>query len=138
MVEELRIWKEKVKKLDKNLIKDKETRKDQIERIKRIEEENKKHSDALETLIKQKKKNTAHDEHEMVDIDQLQYEKDQLKMEFIEEEKKQKTDIKQLEKRLAELSFKAEELRKELKEKEQEYRISTYKLNELRRTVKHN
>jgi hypothetical protein len=59
-------------------------------------------------------------------------------MEFIEEEKKQKTDIKQLEKRLAELSFKAEELRKELKEKEQEYRISTYKLNELRRTVKHN
>jgi hypothetical protein len=36
------------------------------------------------------------------------------------------------------MSVKAEDLRKELKEKEQEYRISTYKLNELRRTIKHN
>ena len=59
-------------------------------------------------------------------------------MEFIEEERKQKSEIKQLEKRLSEFSQKADELRKELKEKEQEYRISTYKLNELRRTVKHN
>jgi hypothetical protein len=43
-----------------------------------------------------------------------------------------------MEKRLADLSAKAEDLRKELKEKEQEQRISTYKLNELRRSVKHN
>lgn len=43
-----------------------------------------------------------------------------------------------MESRLQELQAKAEELRKELKEKEQEQRISTYKLNEIKRTVKHN
>ncbi len=40
LVEELRVWKEKVKKLEKACKKDKETRKEQIERIKRTEEEN--------------------------------------------------------------------------------------------------
>ena len=59
-------------------------------------------------------------------------------MEFIEEEKRQKQELKQVEKRLKELQDKADELRKELKEKEQEQRISTYKLNELRRSLKHN
>ena len=42
-----------------------------------------------------------------------------------------------MEKHLAELAAKAEELRKDLKEKEQEQRISMYKLNELKRSVKH-
>ena len=59
-------------------------------------------------------------------------------MEFAEEEKKQKQELKLMEKRLADLTQKAEELRKELKEKEQEQRISTYKLNEMRRSIKHN
>ena len=61
-----------------------------------------------------------------------------MKMEFVEEERKQKQDLKQLEKRLGDLGQKADKLRKELKEKEQEQRISQYKLNELRRSVKHN
>lgn len=61
-----------------------------------------------------------------------------MKMEFAEEEKKQKYELKIMDKRLQELTGKAEELRKELKEKEQEQRISTYKLNELRRSIKHN
>lgn len=43
-----------------------------------------------------------------------------------------------MENRLVDLQTKAEELRKELKEKEQEQRISTYKLNEMKRTIKHN
>jgi len=43
MVEELRVWKEKVKKLEKACKKDKETRKEQIERIKKTEDENKKY-----------------------------------------------------------------------------------------------
>ncbi len=53
-----------------------------------------------------------------MDVDQLTYEKDQMKMEFAEEEKKQKQELKLMEKRLADLTQKAEELRKELKEKE--------------------
>jgi hypothetical protein len=36
------------------------------------------------------------------------------------------------------LNARAEELRKDLKEKEQEQRISVYKLNEIKRGVKHN
>ena len=142
MVEELRIWKEKVKKMEKTVKKDKETRKEQIERIKYIEEENKRYSEELDTIIKRKKDRALMEgtvsQTPKVDIDQLQYEKDQLKMEFLEEERKQKQEIKQLEKRMGELNGRAEELRKDLKEKEQEYRISTYKLNELRRTTKHN
>ena len=54
LVEELRIWKEKVKKIEKACNKDKETRKEQIERIKKIEEENKKYSTEINHL-KQKK-----------------------------------------------------------------------------------
>ena len=41
-----------------------------------------------------------------------------MKMEFVEEERKQKQELKQLEKKLQELGIKAEDLRKELKEKE--------------------
>lgn len=41
-----------------------------------------------------------------------------MKMEFAEEEKKQKYELKIMDKRLQELTGKAEELRKELKEKE--------------------
>lgn len=48
MVEELRVWKEKVKKIEKKCLKEKETRKEQVERIKKIEEENKKYEDELE------------------------------------------------------------------------------------------
>ena len=55
MVEELRVWKEKVKKLEKMCKKDKETRKEQIERIKRIEEENRKYQDELEVVLEKKK-----------------------------------------------------------------------------------
>jgi hypothetical protein len=51
MVEELRVWKEKVKKLEKTCKKDKETRKEQIERIKLTEDENKKYKDELELLV---------------------------------------------------------------------------------------
>ena len=47
LVEELRIWKEKVKKIEKACTKDKETRKEQIERIKQIEEENRKYSQEI-------------------------------------------------------------------------------------------
>ena len=50
MVEELRIWKEKVKKLEKNCVKDEETRKEHLERLKRIEEENKKYYQELEIV----------------------------------------------------------------------------------------
>jgi hypothetical protein len=89
MVEELRIWKEKVKKLEKNVKKDKETRKEQIERIKKIEEENRKYADELDVLIQKKKQAVPEDKKpEKIDIDQLQYEKEQLKMEFVEEERK--------------------------------------------------
>ena len=135
----MRVWKDKVKKLEKTVKKDKETRKEQIERIKKTEEENKKYGEELDTLIQKKKHALADDKRpEKVDMDVLQYEKEQLKMEFFEEEKRQKVETKLLEKRLQELNGNAEELRNELKEKEQEYRISNYKLNELRRTVKHN
>ncbi len=51
LVEELRVWKEKVKKLEKACKKDKETRREQIERIKRTEEENHKYQDELEQLV---------------------------------------------------------------------------------------
>lgn len=50
LVEELRVWKEKVKKLERQCEKDKDTRKEQIERIKKIEEENKKHKTELTQL----------------------------------------------------------------------------------------
>lgn len=43
-----------------------------------------------------------------------------------------------MEKHLSDLQQRAEDLRKELKEKEQEQRISIFKLNEFKRTIKHN
>ena len=140
LVEELRVWKEKVKKLEKACKKDKETRKEQIERIKRTEEENLKYQEELEGLMERRKAKQAANEkqEEVPDIDLITYEKDQMKMEFVEEEKRQKIELRTLEKRSKELNEKAEDLRKDLKEKEQEQRISTYKLNELRRSIKHN
>ena len=104
MVEELRVWKEKVKKLEKMCKKDKETRKEQIERIKRIEEENRKYQDELEVVLEKKKSKQVQEQQPALDVDQLTYEKDQMKMEFAEEEKKQKQELKLMEKRLADLT----------------------------------
>lgn len=47
LVEELRVWKDKVKKIEKACLKDKDTRIEQIERIKKVEEENKKYESEL-------------------------------------------------------------------------------------------
>jgi len=69
LVEELRVWKEKVKKLEKAVKKDKETRKDQIERIRKTEEENKKYLEKLDLLIQkreqEKGKNGTEEENDM-------------------------------------------------------------------------
>lgn len=47
LVEELRMWKEKVKKIEKVCNKNMETRKEQIERTKKTEEENRRYSEEI-------------------------------------------------------------------------------------------
>ena len=69
MVEELRVWKEKVKKLEKAVKKDKETRKDQIERIRKTEEENKKYLEELDMHIQKREQEHAKNETEDPDLD---------------------------------------------------------------------
>ncbi len=61
-----------------------------------------------------------------------------MKTEYYEEERRNKVEMRQMERRLQELTARAEELRKDLKEKEQEQRIGVFKLNEIKRGVKHN
>jgi len=50
LVEELRVWKEKVKRLEAMTEKEKATRREQIEYIRKTEEENKKYQERLEKL----------------------------------------------------------------------------------------
>jgi hypothetical protein len=55
LVDELRVWKEKVMGLELSCKKNKETRLEQIERIKRIEQENAKHKGDLDAILVKKK-----------------------------------------------------------------------------------
>jgi hypothetical protein len=56
----------------------------------------------------------------------------------LEEERKQKKELGLMEQTMGELTTKSEDLRKELREKDQECRIAMFKLTEIKRSVKHN
>ena len=68
-------------------MKDKETRKDQLERIKKIEEENKVYESQLNQLKQQKHIRVKEDQVQM-DMELIKNEKEQMKNEFYEEERK--------------------------------------------------
>lgn len=56
----------------------------------------------------------------------------------MDEEKRHKAEMRKWEKKIKDSEAKLEDLNKELKEKEQENRISKLKIKEMRRMLKHN
>lgn len=55
-----------------------------------------------------------------------------------EEEKKHKIEMRTWDRKIKEAEMRLEEMNKDLKEKEQENRISKLKIKEMRRMLKHN
>lgn len=72
------------------------------------------------------------------ELERLENEKKLLEGQIAEEEKKHKIEMKKWEKKIQSSEQKLEALNKELKEKEQENRISKLKIKEMRRLLKHN
>ena len=65
-------------------------------------------------------------------------EKKNLESQVKEEEKKHRVEMRQWDRKIKEAEIKLDDLNKELKEKEQENRISKLKIKEMRRLLKHN
>jgi uncharacterized coiled-coil protein SlyX len=79
LVEELRVWKEKVQSLKQSCKKNKETRLEQVERIKRVEQENARHKGDLDAiLVKKKPVQTSRDLMTAASPEQVVKDKEQM------------------------------------------------------------
>ena len=72
------------------------------------------------------------------ELERLEQAKITIEMKIKEQEKQHRKDIKQWEKSIKEKEQNYNEMTKELKEREQENRISKLKIKEMKRLIKHN
>ena len=71
-------------------------------------------------------------------MDKLEREKLALEQQIAEEDKKNRLEMRKWERKVKESEARLDSFNKELKEKEQENRISKLKIKEMRRLIKHN
>ena len=120
------------------------TRKVQTEKIQQVQEENKKFQSVIEQLkIKKGINEKEQSDKEMErakeeDLEKLEREKLALEQQIVEEDKKNRFEMRKWEKKVKDSENKLDVINKELKEKEQENRISKLKIKEMRRLIKHN
>lgn len=72
------------------------------------------------------------------ELERLEQDKQTLELQIAEEEKKHRFEMRRWERKIKDSEEKLEILNKELREKEQENRISKLKIKEMRRLIKHN
>lgn len=72
------------------------------------------------------------------DLDKLEREKLALEQQIAEEDKKNRAEMRKWERKVKDSEIRLETINKEVKEKEQENRISKLKIKEMRRLIKHN
>jgi hypothetical protein len=68
----------------------------------------------------------------------MEHEKKELEAQIAEEEKRHRMEMRKWERKIKDSEDRLEALNKELREKEQENRISKLKIKEMRRLIKHN
>ena len=136
LTEELRVWKQKVAMLMASLEKEHSLRKDQQVKIQKIQEQ-------AQQLEKQQSKVNLEAERERERQEREQQLREQQEKEQVRQELEQnlknfkKQEAMALEQNRV-LQAELDQLNMQLKEKEQIHRISQYKLNELKRSLKHN
>lgn len=135
--EELRERKNELKEKQNILRKQEKQMKDQHESLIKLEEKCRK----LQALITQKKAggNAASPEPQaktQADVEALQVEIKEEEKSYNEEKKKYKQLITSKEQKVKDLSLQLERLNLDLKQKDQECRINTLKINELKRQLK--
>jgi hypothetical protein len=72
------------------------------------------------------------------DLEKLEQDKMVLEKQITEEEKRHRMELRKWERKIKESEQRLDTFNKELKEKEQENRISKLKIKEMRRLIKHN
>ena len=72
------------------------------------------------------------------DLERLEQEKMALEKQITDEEKRHRLELRKWERKIKESEQRLDTFNKELKEKEQENRISKLKIKEMRRLIKHN
>jgi hypothetical protein len=72
------------------------------------------------------------------DLEKLEQDKLVLEKQITEEEKRHRLELRKWERKIKESEQRLDTFNKELKEKEQENRISKLKIKEMRRLIKHN
>ena len=133
MVEELRGWRERVKKLKERQERAQDTRQDQQKKIQEIEEENQKYHTELQE-IKQKK--GVQDEEKPAQEKNEEEEK-QMRKDFLAEEEQKRQELLAMEKQLKKLEKESEALKADLTGKEREFRMAQSKFNQAKRGLKH-
>ena len=144
LLNELRVWKEKVNKLQQQQVRDEVSRKNQEQKIQSVQEENRKYQEKIDEI--RKSRNIGFDEeededrtekHEM-ELQRLLNEKKALQEKSLQQQNQHRNEVRQMDRLVKDAEDRVNNLKKTLKEKQQENRISKLKIRELGRHVKHN
>lgn len=140
MIDEVRMWREKIRHREELYAKNEGTVQLQSDRMATLEKENQKLMEAIQSLdskinfdpVKDKAKNNS------PEMEELNKKKQEAKEKLEQKQKESRLEIKQMQKEIAELSAKRDALMTRAKELNQEQRISSFKLKEVGRVLKHN
>lgn len=140
MIDEIRMWKEKIRHRQEVYERNEGTVELQSERMTTLDKENQQLMSKIQSLdaniklepekAKNSKENNA--------LDSIHNEKKAVKEEYEQSQKLHRKEMKQTQKEIQELTEKRDSLYTKVKELDQEQRISTLKLREVGRILKHN
>lgn len=140
MIDEIRMWKEKIRHRQELYDKNENTVGLQSERMGDLEKENQKLMQQIQALDSNLKLDPTKTKDPKVDkeIEKINKEKQAAKEDFEAKQKANRKEIKQVEKEIQNLEAKRDALFTRAKELDQEQRISSLKLREVGRILKHN
>ena len=139
-IDDIRMWKEKIRHREEVYDRNENTVQQQNERLETLEKENRALMSKIQSLDSKidlepvKNKNSK----DNAALETINKDKQAAKEEFEYTQKNHRKEMKQAQKEVAELTDKRDTLYTRLKELDQEQRISTLKLREVGRILKHN
>lgn len=140
MINEIRMWKEKIQKKEELFDRNDSTEQMQAEKLVEIENENNELMNKIQSIDSKIEidPGKAKDPSKSREIEKLNEEVKAKKEKLEEKQKENEKELKQLQKKISEIEAERDMLYTKAKELGQEQRISTLKLREVGRLLKHN
>jgi hypothetical protein len=140
MIDEIRMWKEKIRHRQEVYERNEETLGLQTERMANIEKDNQKLMAKIQSMDKgiNVEPTKAKQSEKVKAMEEIKKNKEEAKEKYDRVKENNEKELKQAEKELKEITTQRDALYTKVKELDQENRISTLKLREVGRVLKHN